>query len=210
MGLNPIQPMHRVGLLGGSFDPVHLAHLALARQAREALELNAIWWIPAGKPWQKASLGASPEDRLAMLELALSQDVNMRILPLEIQRNGPTYTIDTLDELTATYPHTRFVWLLGSDQLRNFCTWHRWSDIVLQVDLAVAQRPGHTLVAPPELAAFLQEHGRTLLHLPFEPLELSATTIRQRVAEGLSIRHLVPGPVADYIQRHQLYSAGSA
>lgn len=211
MGLGQSTAHRRIGLLGGSFDPVHLAHLALARQARQVLKLDEVWWIPAGRPWQKAGLGATPEQRLAMLKIALANDTGMRVIPLEIQRNGPTYTIDTLHELQTVAPEsTTFIWLLGSDQLRNFCTWHRWQDIASLVDLAVAQRPGHSLEPPAELANWLRQQGRTLLQIPFEPLDISATAIRQKVRDGQDFQTLVPPAVAEYIQRHQLYSAGSA
>lgn len=201
----------RVGLLGGSFDPVHRAHLALAQAALAHLAIDEVWWIPAGEPWQRAPLGATAQHRLAMLRLAVQNQPRMRVLTLEIDRAGPTYTADTLQQLqAAAAPGTAFTWLLGTDQLRNFCTWERWQAIATQVTLAVAQRAGAPLQAPARLQQHLQAAGRSLLELPFEPLGVSATDIRQRCQAGLPIHHLVPAAVADYIQQHQLYSTGTA
>ena len=133
--------MTRIGLFGGSFDPVHSAHLALARTALSSLKLHQVQLIPAGQPWQRAPLGASPGQRLDMLKLAVGNTPGLVINPIEIERNGPTYTIETLEALTVG---PEYFWLLGSDQLVNFCTWNRWQEIVQRVTLVVAQRRHQT------------------------------------------------------------------
>ncbi len=207
MGLTSA-PVRRLGLLGGSFDPVHCAHLALAQAALEHLELDEVVWLPAGRPWQKESLGATGAQRVAMLRLALAGQPRMRIDTQEVERAGATYTIDTLIALGAGQSSdTEFVWLLGSDQLRNFSTWHRWRDIVTLARLAVAQRPQHDVWPPPTLAQELSRQGRELLTLPLEPRTISATDIRQRVARGQSLDGLVPPAVLHYIQQHHLYQS---
>lgn len=197
----------QVGLLGGSFDPVHRAHLLLAQAALEHLKLDQIQLIPAGQPWQRPALGATPEHRLNMLRLATKGLDKVEINPIEIHRTGPTYTIDTLDALE---PNHTYVWILGSDQLANFCTWRSWQDIAQRVKLAVAQRPGSILTPPLALSQWLQAQNRTLFEIPFEPLDVSATAIRQRLALQQSARDLLPEVVEQYIYEHGLYRPLSA
>lgn len=192
----------RIGLLGGSFDPIHLAHIDLANTALRALDLDHVEFIPTSVSWQKGRLGASPEQRLAMLKLALASEPNLHINPIEIQRGGVTYTYDTVSQL----PHeNHYFWILGTDQLQNFSSWHRWQDILHYVDLAVALRPGSTLQAPTELAHYLQSHDKTLHNIHFVPSPLSATLIRERLQRHQSVAHLVPEPVQHYIEQQQLY-----
>jgi len=197
----------RVGLLGGSFDPVHCAHLLLAQTALENLNLDQIQIIPAGQPWQRPALGASPEHRLNMLRLATKGLDKVEINPIEIQRTGPTYTIDTIEALEKN--HT-YIWILGSDQLVNFCSWRSWQDIAQRVQLAVAQRPGSIVTPPLALSQWLQAQSRTLIVMPFEPLDISATAIRQRLALQQSASDLLPEVVEQYIHEHGLYRPLSA
>jgi len=192
----------RIGLLGGSFDPVHTAHLALADAALRELKLEQVQFIPAANPWQRAPLRAAPQHRLHMIELAIDGQPGLAANPIELQRGGATYTIDTLRALP---PGPRYVWLLGADQLANFCTWREWQDIATQVDLAVATRPGTPLAPPAELAAWLAAQGRTLAELPFTPMAVSASDIRARLARGDSTQGLLAPQVAQYIARHGLY-----
>ncbi len=192
----------RIGLLGGSFDPVHIAHLSLAKTALEALSLDQVQLIPAGQPWQRPPLGASPAHRLNMLRLATQDLKSIEINPIEIKRTGPTYTIETIEALE---PSHEYVWILGADQLSNFCTWRKWSEIAQRVQLAVAQRPGSNIQAPEALTQFLDTHQRKLIVIPFEPLDISATTVRQRLAHQQSASDLIPEVVERYIHEHGLY-----
>lgn len=198
------KPNKRIGLLGGSFDPIHLAHLALAQAALTHLQLDEVQFIPAANPWQRAPLKANPEHRLAMIEAAIAGHAGLAINPIEIERGGATYTVDTVQALPAG---ARYTWILGADQLANFCSWRQWQDIVRCVSLAVAVRPGITLQTPPALADELKRLGRPLQQLPFAPLQISASDIRQRLAEGRSTAKLLPAAVAAYIAAHQLYQA---
>ncbi|MCD0502050.1 nicotinate (nicotinamide) nucleotide adenylyltransferase [Bordetella petrii] len=194
--------MKRIGLLGGSFDPVHQAHLALACAARDGLRLDQVQFIPAANPWQRAPLQAAPEHRLRMIELAIDGQAGLAANPIELERSGPTYTIDTLRALPASH---HYIWLLGADQLANFCTWHQWQAIAERVDLAVATRPGTPLSPPVELQAWLDAHGRALATLPFAPMDVSASDIRTRLAQGLPTQGLLPPAVSRYIANHGLY-----
>ncbi|MCV6904153.1 MAG: nicotinate (nicotinamide) nucleotide adenylyltransferase, partial [Achromobacter xylosoxidans] len=188
--------MKRIGLLGGSFDPVHVAHVALAENALRALDLAQVQLIPAANPWQRAALHATAEQRRAMLELAIAGRDGLAVNPIELERGGATYTIDTLRALPAD---ARYVWLLGADQLANFCTWQSWRDIASLVDLAVATRPGTPLTPPAELADWLRGQGRELEELPFAPMPVSASQIRERLARGEPTDGLLAPPVAAYI-----------
>lgn len=192
----------RIGLLGGSFDPIHTAHLALARTARRELDLGEVQLIPAANPWQRAPLQASADHRLAMIQIAIADEAGLRINPIEIERGGQTYTVDTIDALPKG---PRYVWLLGADQLRNFCTWQGWRRIAEQVDLAVAARDGAPMAAPAELRQWLDSLGRPLLTLPFEPMPVSASAIRERLARDEPTDGMLPAGVARYIALHGLY-----
>ena len=196
----------RIGLLGGSFDPVHRTHIALAHAARVALDLAQVQIIPAAQPWQRSPLLASSEDRLSMLELACRDEPFLSINTLELARQGATYTIDTLDKLPRT---ASYIWILGADQLINFCSWHRWQDILSRTQLAVAQRPGLSSVPPKALAQALEQNGQRLLHIPFELSDISATSIRQKLAKGEVVDDMLNPLVLDYIRAHNLY-LGSA
>ncbi|WP_322995339.1 nicotinate (nicotinamide) nucleotide adenylyltransferase [Castellaniella sp.] len=194
----------QVGLLGGSFDPVHTAHIGLALAAIQALSLEQVQLLPAGLPWQKGQLGASANDRLAMLRLASSPYPQLHINPIELQRSGATYTIDTL---TALPDSAQYTWIMGADQLANFCNWHRWRDIIQYVRLAVAQRPGTTLTIPPSLEQLLPDEG--LVRIPFPPQDIAASTIRLALAQGQTHIPELDPLVLDYIHTHQLYQQPS-
>src|SRR5690606_30871978 len=147
------------------------------------LDLAELQLIPAANPWQRAPLAASTEDRLAMLALAIRDESRLRINTIEIERGGASYTIHTLRQLPAG---PEDYWILGADQLENFCTWDSWQDITRLVHLAVAQRPGAVLQAPAALSRQLAAINRSLIHLPFEPTPISATLIRRQLAAGAS------------------------
>ncbi|OWT67313.1 MULTISPECIES: nicotinate (nicotinamide) nucleotide adenylyltransferase [unclassified Achromobacter] len=197
--------MKKIGLLGGSFDPVHLAHMALARSALDGLHLDQVQLLPAGQPWQRSPLQASPRQRCDMIRLAIDSEsgtAGIALNTIEVERDGPTYTVETLRALP---PDAAYVWLLGADQLANFCTWHAWEDIVALVDLAVATRPGSSLTPPPPLHDALGRQGRQLQQLPFSDMPVSASEIRRRLAQDLPVDDLLPQPVIDYIRTHHLY-----
>lgn len=195
-----------IGLLGGTFDPVHRAHIALALAARDALALDQVRLLPAAAPWQRGPLSTTGQQRLDMLQLAVADHPGLLVDATEITRGGKTYTIDTVSQLPDNAPgKARYVWILGSDQLQNFCTWHRWQDIIQYVDLAVAQRPDSPLESPPELTQRLETLGRSISRIPFTPMTVSASEIRQHIAVGMPVDAFLAPAVAAYIQRHGLY-----
>ncbi len=183
---------------------MHLAHIALAETARTALDLDDVQLIPAADPWQRAPLAATAAHRLAMLRIATAGHTQLHVNPLEIERGGPTYTIDTLRELPQD---ADYFWILGADQLENFCSWQYWEEISSLVTLAVAQRPGARLAAPQALVEHLEKLGRQLIELPFEPTAISATLVRQRLASGQPTDGLLDVAVAQYIKQNGLYQA---
>jgi nicotinate-nucleotide adenylyltransferase len=189
----------RIGLFGGSFDPVHNAHLALARQALDQLKLDELRWVPVGQAWQKARAMTPATQREAMLQVAIEGEPRFVLERCELQRTGPSYTLDTLRELQAATPGANWYLLIGQDQYRNLHTWHGVDELLQRVTLAVAQRPGE----PAECDARVRAAPRVALALP--PRDVSATDIRQRVAAGADISALVPPTVALYIHQHGLY-----
>ena len=189
----------RIGLFGGSFDPVHLAHLALARQALEQLQLDELRWVPVGQAWQKARAMTPAPQREAMLQLALDGEPRFMLERCELQRAGPSYTLDTLRELQAATPGAHWFLLIGQDQYRNLHTWHGVDELLQRVTLAVAQRPGE----PAEADARVRAAPMVVLALP--PMDISATDIRHHVAAGKDISALVPPTVALYIHQQGLY-----
>ncbi len=201
----------RVGLMGGSFDPVHVAHVQLARTAMTALQMDEVRWLPAGQPWQKVGHTArrmtDALHRLAMVRLATAGEPRFVVDTLELDRSGPTYTLETLEALQQAHPQvTEWCLVIGQDQYARFHTWHGWQHILQRVTLAVACR-GDALPATPEP---LQHHAHRWLPLPMPPSAISSTGIRARLAAGNSAISLVPDcldeAVARYIDHHQLYA----
>jgi nicotinate-nucleotide adenylyltransferase len=190
----------RVGLLGGTFDPVHNAHLALAHAALDALALDAVRWVPAGQPWQKDGAVTAAEHREAMVRLAIAGEPRFEVDRIELDRTGPSYTLDTVLALRAREPGTRWVLLIGQDQHARLHTWARWQELLTLVDLAVAGRPG----TPPAVDAQVLRHPFQVVPLPL--LDVSSSDIRQRVAQHQDISALVPSEVARYIGSHGLYA----
>lgn len=195
----------RIGLLGGSFDPVHKAHIALALAAQHALALDEVQLLPAAQPWQKGQLGASDAQRLAMLKLAIQNHPQLSINTTELERGGVTYTYDTVSQLPT---NATYFWILGSDQLQGFPTWSRWQDILQHVELAVAKRPHSSLQAPEALQQQLTTLGKTLHIITMPPLDVSSTQIRDDMKQHSPHRlqaRLDPH-VLHYIQAQQLYN----
>jgi nicotinate-nucleotide adenylyltransferase len=188
----------RLGLYGGTFDPVHLGHLILAQDALEQLKLDAVLFIPARQsPFKPGKTGANEKQRLAMLKLALKGREKFWLSRCELDRPAPSYAIDTAAEIHDAFPHAKLHWLIGADQLPDLHRWHRAKELKKLVTFALLPRGD----APRRLPA-------GVLGLPHpRRVDISATEIRLRVKSNLPIGHLVPTPVAAYIARHRLYLA---
>jgi nicotinate-nucleotide adenylyltransferase len=193
----------RVGVLGGTFDPIHNAHLALAHAALQALGLDEVLFIPAGQPWQKTNSVSAAVHREAMTRLAIAGTPQFTLDSRELQRSGPTFTLDTLRELAAQWPTHEWVLIIGADQYANLHTWRDWRVLLDLCTLAVANRPnarpGVASAPAPEVQAFAHRV------VPLPMLDISSTDIRHRVQRGADISSLVPAPVARYIETHRLY-----
>ena len=201
----------KTGLLGGTFDPPHVGHLIVAQDAALALGLDRILFIPAAVPPHKRGSVISPAaQRLRMLELALGDDVRFAIDPLELERTGPSYTIDTLRTLTQREPDTRFTLLMGADQYAEFGTWRDPAGIRSLVEVAVLTRAGETGSGDaPGSAAAAQPATWALADdvraVAATRIDISSTAIRRRVAAGLPIRYMVPAAVERFIFEQGLY-----
>lgn len=201
----PEQPP-RIGVLGGTFDPVHNGHLHVANALREALDLERILWVPAGQPPHKTGqIVSSDRDRLAMLDLALSGSAVDQINTIDIDRSGPSYTADTLEILAECLAPARLFFLMGEDSLRDLPTWHDPERLLRAAELAVAARPG----VDADLASIARQipSVQSRIHLvPTKEIAISSSEIRRRVGEHQSIHELVPPPVEAYIRDHGLYT----
>ena len=213
--------MNPIALFGGTFDPVHYGHLALARAAFTQLELQKLLLLPAGNPYQKGRLPfASGEHRVNMLRLAFQHDADMAIDERELRRKGATYTFDTLVELRAEYGATAsLVWLIGGDAFAKLDSWHRWQELFGLAHFAVIDRPSHRLEIADvsaelrkeidaRVAGLLDTHTSpcgAVVILGMAPPPISSTELRARLNVQQTIRGLAPDGVCDYIERHKLY-----
>ncbi|MBX3602821.1 MAG: nicotinate-nucleotide adenylyltransferase [Rubrivivax sp.] len=197
----PLAPGRRVGLFGGTFDPVHVAHVALAHAALDALELDEVRWVPTGQPWQKDRRITPAAQREAMVRLAIAHEPRFVLDRIEIERPGPSFTLDTVRELQAAWPGRTWVLIVGQDQYAGLHTWRDWRELLGRVTLAVANRPGPAREPAPEVRDFAHQV------VPLPMLDVSATAIRERIAAGEDISKLVPPEVARYIENHGLYRA---
>ena len=186
-------------MFGGSFDPVHRAHVALATLALEALALDELCWVPAGQPWQKARVLTPAIHREAMLRLAIAGEPRFTLSRCELEREGGSYTLDTVRQLQAARPGARWTLVIGQDQYATFQTWHGWQDLLGLLTLAVANRPD----APPLADASVLRVPHEAVTLPM--MDISSTDIRARIARGEGITDLVPDSVARYIDQYRLY-----
>ena len=191
----------KVGLLGGSFNPIHKAHIKLALSALEQLPLAHVELLPAGQPWQKDNLSVSAEHRLAMLKIAAEGHPKIFFNTMEIERDGPTYTIDTVRQLD---PAIDYYWLMGTDQLQNFTTWHGWQEIMQTLTLVVAKRPDYSSEIPAEMLA-AQVIGKEIIQIDFDEIDISSTEVRQRLRNHQDVSDYIHPEVLRYIKEHQLY-----
>jgi len=213
-----------IGIVGGTFDPIHYGHLRLAEELGERLRLEEVRFVPSGTPPHRSAPAVTADHRLAMTRLAAADNARFSVDERELRRAGPGYTFDTLKELRSDLGDARpLALLLGADAFLEFATWHRWREIFGLAHVAVAHRPGFpverwTERMPEPLAR--EYSGRLMqqplaIHLapaggiivvPFTALEISATAIRDMLRAGASPRYLLPAAVLDYIRSHGLYS----
>jgi nicotinate-nucleotide adenylyltransferase len=210
-----------LGVFGGTFDPVHVGHLRLAEEAREALQLGRVRWIPAGQPWHRAAPQTSPAHRLSMVEAAVASNEDFEVDGREVASGRPSYTVDTLTALRAELGGALpLVLILGTDAFSLLHTWHRWRDLLALAHIGLATRAGQAVDAAaldPALAAELAARGGrdaqvlrerpsgAIVRFDMTPLAVSATDIRARLARGERCRYLLPDQVFEYIRLNRLY-----
>ena len=178
---------------------MHNAHIALAHAALDALTLDSVRWVPAGRPWQKTRTITDARHREAMVRLAIAGEPRFLLDRLEIERQGASYTLDTVRELQTREPGAQWFLVIGQDQYAGLHTWAGWQELLSRVTLAVANRPG----VPATVNAEVLRHPHRAVPLPM--LDISSTDIRLRVAGAADITTLVPPDVARYIESHCLY-----
>ncbi len=213
-----------IGVLGGTFDPIHYGHLRLAEELAGTLRLDEVRFVPSGTPPHRSAPQVAAEHRLALVRLATADQARFKVDEREVRRAGPGYTFDTLKELRVEAGGARpLALLVGADAFLEFATWHRWHEIFGLAHIAIAHRPGFPVERWAErmpqplareysarlmqqpLATHLRPAGGVVV-VPFTALDISATAIRDMLRIGASPRYLLPDAVLDYIQLHKLYS----
>lgn len=197
----------RIGVFGGTFDPIHMGHLIVAEDARAALELDKVLFIPAGQPWFKSYRQITEaHHRLAMVRLAVEGNPSFDVTDIEIRRTGPSYTVDTLAELRGQHPDAELIVILGIDALREIDRWHQPRKLFELASVAGMARPGASL-DPSVLNAAIPGASSRMQLIDSALIDISGTDIRQRVAACRSISYRVPAAVERYIHENGLYLA---
>ena len=197
----------KVGVFGGTFDPIHIGHLIVAQEASVLLDLDEVLFIPAGQPWLKSGTELTEaHHRLAMVELAIAPHEKFRASDMEIRRAGPTYTVDTLVELRDQLGLDAEIYMiLGLDSLRELGRWHQPERMFDMSTLVGISRPGHQDFDPRTLDTVIEGASEKIVLLEGPRISISGTEIRQRVSDGLPIKFWVPEAVEKYIHEHRLY-----
>ncbi len=187
----------RLGVMGGTFDPIHHGHLVAASEVAAALSLDQVIFVPTGEPWQKPQVTAS-EDRYLMTVIATASNPRFKASRVDIDREGPTFTIDTLRDLRALYPDAELFFITGADAIAQILSWRDVDQIWGLAHFVAVTRPGHRLELPPH-----PEGAISTLEIP--ALSISSTDIRERVEQSKPVWYLVPDGVVQYIGKHRLY-----
>ncbi len=197
--------MKRLGVIGGTFDPPHIAHLILAECARDQLKLDCVLWIPAADPPHKQGQSITSIDhRIAMVRIAVADNPTFVLSLVDVQRPGPHYTADTLSILAKQYPSADLFFLIGADSLRDLPTWHAPGRVIAQAWLGVAQRSGVSCDLA-DLDRAIPGLRSRVVFVDTPIVEISASYIRARLAANQSVRYLLPLGVESYIKENQLY-----
>ena len=199
--------MPEIGLMGGSFNPIHCGHVALARAALESGRVERVLFLRTGNPPHKKEGLADKFDRLRMVELAVEHEAGMAVCREEIDRDGVIYTVDTLAALKRKMPDCTLTYLIGADTLRALGTWRRVETVIERCKFLVMMREGETREEVIRLAGLWTQRGAQIDFLDARKMDISSTQIREQIQKGLPFERLVPQAVADYIHEHGLYGA---
>ncbi len=197
-----------IGVVGGTFDPIHIGHLIVAEEARSRLNLAEVLFVPAGQPWLKTSSPISAaEHRVQMVRLAIADKPYFKLSTMEVERPGPSYTVDTIAELQGQLDAgDELFFILGWDNLAQLPQWHEPSRLIKMCRLVAVPRVGYAVPDLNSLEAVITGLSQRVIMLDKPEVDIDATEIRNRVAQGLSVSHLVPEPVERYIKDHGLYT----
>ncbi|GHT85059.1 MULTISPECIES: nicotinate-nucleotide adenylyltransferase [Lawsonella] len=198
----PHQKTNRLGIMGGTFDPIHHGHLVAASEVAARFELDDVVFVPTGEPWQKHGRRVSSgEDRYLMTVIATASNPRFSVSRCDLDRQGPTYTIDTLRDIQSQHPNSELYFITGADALSKIVTWQNWKQLFSMAHFVGVTRPGYTISE--ELQQRLPEGRVTLLEIP--ALAISSTECRRRTEEGMPVWYLVPDGVVQYIAKRNLY-----
>lgn len=206
LGRDDLSARYRLGILGGTFDPIHVGHLAMAEQVADALDLDGVIFMPAGIPvFKKDQKVTSSEHRLEMVRLAVQDNPRFDVSSFEIDRGGDTFTVDTLEALRAHYPeNVELFFITGADAALTLHLWRRASDMAELATFVGVTRPGYELDLDAK-EKVRRACGIDVLFMPLPGLNVSSSMLREKLAAGQSVRYLVPDVVTFYLQSHGLY-----
>lgn len=189
--------MTKVGILGGTFDPPHYGHLLIANEVLSELNLDEIWFMPNQEPpHKKKSESVENYDRLKMLELSLKENTAFKIEKIELERSGPSFTVDTMRLLNQRFPNHQFYFIIGADMIEYLPKWHKIDELMELVKFVGVDRPKYSL-----------ETNYPITYVDVPAFEVSSSMIRERVKRGMTVRYLLPDSVIDFIREKQLYGA---
>ena len=191
-------PKYRLGVMGGTFDPIHHGHLVAASEVASVFKLDEVIFVPTGQPWQKGEV-TEGEHRYLMSVIATASNPRFKVSRVDIDREGPTYTVDTLRDIKAAYPDAELFFITGADAVAQILAWKDVDKIWELANFIAVSRPGHKLVIPDVPTGAIET-----LEIP--ALAISSTDIRRRLAETKPIWYLVPDGIVQYIAKHKLYS----
>ncbi|MFV9510978.1 nicotinate-nucleotide adenylyltransferase [Tepidibacillus sp. LV47] len=195
--------MKKVGILGGTFDPLHIGHFIMADQSLFYGGLDEIWFMPAHIPPHKLGRKITPvHHRIEMVKRAIENEPQFRLCTIELERDGPSYTLDTVKELNSRYPNISFSFIIGGDMIEYLPNWYRIEELLSLIQFIGLVRPGYSL---DNLTSKEKQIIKHVKMIPMPQLEISSTLIRQWVKEGRPLRHVVPNPVEQYIKENHLY-----
>lgn len=195
--------MRKVGLLGGTFDPIHYGHLIAAQAAKEAAKLEEVWFIPTSTPPHKPQPGAQASQRSMMVMGAIKDNPDFHLEAIELNREGTSYTIDTVSAIQDQHPEVMFYWIVGSDMVKDLPNWRKIEELAERISFIGLERPDQPS-DDSELPSFIR---RKLMKVSMPLIGISSTDIRRRRKEGSSIRYMLPDAVLDIIQRDGLYES---
>lgn len=186
--------VRRIGIFGGTFDPPHIGHMIIAKEVQQTCRFDEVWFIPTNDPPHKKQVNATAKDRYAMVQEMIQAEPTWKVLDIEIKREGPSFTIDTIIDLQKMYPSNHFYFIIGADMVEYLPKWHKIDELIQRISFICVNRPNHTLESP---------YPITEVRVPL--IDISSTMIRDRLMAGRSPHYFLEKHVHEYLKEHQLY-----